>query len=173
MKLSSIFFVSLAFQLCFSSAYAADWKLHWARSEQTPPALTVYDVNNKETTLSFADDRPTLVNFWATWCPPCVKEMPSLLALQETYKKQNLRLVIISEDAKGFNTITPLWNEKKWAATPDSYVDMSFKMMQTWEVQGMPSTFLIKHGKLIGKVEGGAEWDSPSLKKMLEEKLLK
>ncbi len=175
MRLASIFFISLS--LCYStnSALAAkDWQLSWVDKPFAPATMMVKDMNNKDVTLDLSQNKPILLNFWATWCPPCVKEMPSLLKLEQTYKKQNLQVIIVSEDGKGFEKITPFWQEKKLPETKASYFDKDSKLMQQLRIGGLPTTFLINaEGKIIGKIEGGAEWNSPSLKKMLEQKLLK
>lgn len=101
-----------------------------------------------------------LINFWATWCAPCVKEIPSLNNLYNKFKdKKNFKMIAINigqskEVVKKFLLDKALPVE--FTILLDEKMDLS-----DWNVQAIPTTFLVdKKGKIIYKVEGEKEWDS-------------
>lgn len=101
-----------------------------------------------------------LINFWATWCAPCVKEIPSLNNLYNKFKdKKKFKMIAINigqskEAVKKFLLDKSLPVE--FTILLDEKMDLS-----DWNVQAIPTTFLVdKKGKIIYKVEGEKEWDS-------------
>jgi len=60
--------------------------------------IEVYDFNELEPLLNALDDNIYVVNFWATWCAPCVKELPYFQELHDSYKKQNVKVILVSLD---------------------------------------------------------------------------
>ena len=101
-----------------------------------------------------------LINFWATWCAPCVKEIPSLNNLYNKFKdKKKFKMIAINicqskEVVKKFLLDKSLPIE--FTILLDEKMDLS-----DWNVQAIPTTFLVdKKGKIIYKVEGEKEWDS-------------
>lgn len=102
-----------------------------------------------------------LVNFWATWCPPCVKEMPYLDNLQAELGEEGLVVMPISLDRGGIRMIDPFYEEKGLAHI-GRYWDKGGKLAQTLGVTGLPVTFLIdRQGQIIGGMKGDYKWDSP------------
>jgi thiol-disulfide isomerase/thioredoxin len=104
--------------------------------------------------------RIVLMNFWATWCAPCVREMPSLLRLQEKLGSRDFTVIALSEDRKGWEKIAPFREELGLTALP-LFHDVGSKMMFGAKVRGLPTTILIgRDGKELGRLTGDAEWDS-------------
>jgi len=62
------------------------------------PDLEVYSFNEFEKFLNFKDDKTYVVNFWATWCAPCIKELPHFEEIKETYKSENVEVLLVSLD---------------------------------------------------------------------------
>lgn len=173
MKLATLFFSFFLMFHGIPSAWAGkDWQLSWLDTPQEMPTLTLKNLSDEEVELTLDPGVPTIVTFWATWCPPCIQEMPSLLTIPEKFKKQQLRLILISVDKGGEAIVAPFWKEQKWREHEGSYTDATMRVMRQLKVQGMPTSFLIKEGKIIGKIEGGADWKSPSITTMLKTKLL-
>ena len=118
-----------------------------------------FDDGNQSVGIEKFLGRYVLVNFWATWCVPCIKEMPALDRLAESFYEKDLTIIAINQDAGGFNEVKPflksmalkkilVWYDKK----NEGFRDLSFK--------GLPTTVLINpKGFMVAKLEGSAEWD--------------
>jgi thiol-disulfide isomerase/thioredoxin len=78
-----------------------------AQERVAAPALTVADMEGREITIAGLAGRPVMVVFWATWCRPCIMEIPHLVHLQETYGKRGLTILAISLDANGLAAVKP------------------------------------------------------------------
>jgi thiol-disulfide isomerase/thioredoxin len=116
--------------------------------------------------------RVVLVNLWATWCGPCVEEMPSLDRLQAQLGSA-LAVLAISEDRPGESVVAPFLAKHKIGHLA-VYLDASNDAIKAFGVQGLPTSFLIgRDGRIIAMLEGAAEWDKPAmiarLKPYLEE----
>jgi thiol-disulfide isomerase/thioredoxin len=108
-----------------------------------------------------------LVNLWATWCAPCVREMPSLDRLQATLGDR-IRVLAISEDRKGAEVVDPFLSKLDLKAMT-IYLDPAAHAQPAFGIRGLPTTFLIDpEGGLRGKLEGAAEWDSPTMVALIE-----
>jgi thiol-disulfide isomerase/thioredoxin len=111
--------------------------------------------------------RFVLVNLWATWCAPCVREMPSLDRLQAKLGSR-LAVLAISEDRGGAHVVDPFL-EKLGLKTLAIYLDPKSATGEALEVSGLPTTFLIDdQGRILGHLEGAAEWDSPKMVATIE-----
>ncbi|WP_053978385.1 TlpA family protein disulfide reductase [Mangrovimonas xylaniphaga] len=104
-----------------------------------------------------------LVNFWATWCPPCIAEMDSLEALYETYKDEVVFIFVSTED----DAVVTEFLKKK------DYSFKAYKPLQAppnnFEVSTIPRTFLIdKNGAIVIDKTGAANWNSDTVKEQIE-----
>jgi thiol-disulfide isomerase/thioredoxin len=121
------------------------------------------------TQLRLADfhGRVVLVNLWATWCGPCVREMPSLDRLQAAFGDR-LLVLAISEDRGGRHVVDPFVD--KLALTRLAvFLDAESAAQQAFKVRGLPTSFLIdRNGRILGSLEGGAAWDAPDMMARLE-----
>jgi len=116
-------------------------------------------------TVSLRDYRGEvmLLNLWATWCPPCEQEMPSIERLHEELGPQGLKVVAISIDQLDSSAI------RRWAAdrglTFTVLHDESGRIQQVYQTTGMPESFVVdRHGVIVKKVIGATEWDHPAQK---------
>ena len=101
-----------------------------------------------------------LVNFWATWCAPCVKEMPSLDRLQATMGKDRFIVLPLSLDGPSRPKVAPFYADRKLAHL-GIYFDKGRKSMQALDVGILPTSVLVDaQGRELGRLEGEAEWDS-------------
>lgn len=129
-------------------------------SIRTPPETKFEDASGREFGLSEFAGRVTLVNFWATWCAPCIKEMPSLLRLQESAGGSDFQIVLVSIDRQGYEVIVPFLDELGVTNLP-SYLDRSNRLTIEVGAIGLPTTLLLnKDGAIVGRMVGPAEWDS-------------
>jgi len=101
-----------------------------------------------------------LLNFWATWCAPCVREMPSLDRLQARLRPEGLRVLAVSIDRGGAAVVAP-FAEKLGLKHLELYLDPKSELSRAFALGGVPSTFLIgAGGRVVRAMVGPAEWDS-------------
>ena len=125
------------------------------------PATSFVDLTGSEVSLAQFTGKIVLVNLWATWCEPCLREMPSLERLQSRLGGK-IVVVAISED-RGSKTVEPFIG-KLGLKSVKIYLDPKSAMERAFKVQGLPTSFLIdREGRVLGRVEGAAEWDKPKL----------
>lgn len=102
-----------------------------------------------------------LVNFWATWCAPCVREMPGLERLHQALKDEGFLVAAVSEDRGGAAKVTPFLDRLGLDALP-VFLDRKGALARAFAVRGLPTTFLIdRNGGVVAGLTGPAEWDSP------------
>lgn len=124
------------------------------------PATGFTEQDGTMRTLKDFGGRLVLMNFWATWCGPCVREMPSLERLQEKLGSRDFTVIALSEDRTGWEKITPFREKLGLTALP-LFHDVGSRMMFGAKVRGLPTTILIgRDGTELGRLTGDAEWDS-------------
>ncbi|HVH78555.1 MAG TPA: TlpA disulfide reductase family protein [Stellaceae bacterium] len=107
-----------------------------------------------------------LLNLWATWCQPCLKEMPSLIELQSRLGSA-LTVLAVSEDRVGADIVKP-FVEKHDLGKLKVYLDPKSAAIHAFSARGLPTSILIDgDGKVLGRVEGAAEWDSDKMRAVL------
>lgn len=132
-----------------------------AKTPKPLPDLAFQDADDK--TLRFADfrGRALLINFWATWCAPCVKEMPSLDRLQAMFPEDKFLVLPLSIDGPTRPKVAPFYKDQKLAHL-GIYYDKGRKAMQGLDVSLLPTSILVDPmGREIGRLEGDADWDMP------------
>ncbi|HSJ09399.1 MAG TPA: TlpA disulfide reductase family protein [Longimicrobiales bacterium] len=131
------------------------------------PDYEAFTLDGDTVPLSSYRGNVVLLNVWATWCRPCVKEMPAMERLHQELKDQGLRVVAVSVDAPsgGFGDLgQPGGDVRAFAEqlglTFDILHDPSGRIQNTYQVHGLPSTFLIdREGRIQQKVLGPRDWD--------------
>jgi len=113
-----------------------------------------------QVTLADFKGRVLLVNFWATWCAPCVKELPSLDELQLRLGGEGLLVLAVSQDRGGAAVAGPFL-KKLEVNRLGLFLDSKMKLGRAFGARALPWTILIgRDGKVIGQLPGYAEWDS-------------
>jgi thiol-disulfide isomerase/thioredoxin len=126
------------------------------------PAISFVDLTGNTVNLSEFTGKIVLVNLWATWCEPCLREMPSLERMQLRLGDK-ITVIAVSEDRGGGKTVEP-FVDKLGLKSIKTYLDPKSAAERALKVKGLPTTFLIdREGRVLGRVEGAAEWDSPEL----------
>jgi len=121
-------------------------------------------------TVSLRDRRGQvlLVNFWATWCPPCVEEMPTLDGLAAEMNSERFKVMAVSTDRGGADTVEDFLDKKMSLDSLDIYLDPEAKLARAFEVKGMPTTYLVDaDGVIVGYLQGAADWNSAPVKKLI------
>lgn len=102
-----------------------------------------------------------LLNLWATWCAPCVEEMPALDRLQARLGGDGFEVVALSLDRGGREQVEPFF-DKLGIGSLAVYLDTGGASMKALSPRGLPTSILLdREGREVGRLEGAAEWDSP------------
>jgi len=119
----------------------------------TATNFTLKDLSGNEVSLSDFKGKVVMLDFWATWCPPCVKAVPELIALHEKYKAQGFEVIGISMD----HSVTDARNFVKDKIIPYTVLMTDSKVEKQYGVINIPVTFLIdRSGKVVKKHLGFA-----------------
>ena len=137
-------------------------------SEPLPaPDFTLEDMDAKKFSLKDYRGKVVLLNFWATWCPPCRREMPSMERLHQKFKGKDFAVLALNQMEDGDQVFT---------FTGDLGVDLSFPILfdkdssvsRAYGVMGLPTTYLIdKKGNVRFRAIGGREFDHPEVEKQI------
>jgi cytochrome c biogenesis protein CcmG, thiol:disulfide interchange protein DsbE len=133
------------------------------------PDFTLKDLTGKNVALSTFKGKVVLLNFWATWCPPCRAEMPALNKLYHSLKPRGLEVVSVSTD-RSLSDINDFL-EKHKVDFPILF-DGERSAAKLYRVFSMPTTFLIdKNGMIVEKFYGEYNWTEPETKGKIEKLL--
>ena len=127
------------------------------------PALKLKDLDGKTLDLAQLKGKVVLINFWATWCPPCRKELPSMERLWRQLKDQGL-VVLGVNVGESADEVFAFSNGLETPLTFPLLLDEDSSVAQSWPVKGLPTTYLVdKRGRIAFGVIGGREFDSPAI----------
>ena len=125
------------------------------------PALALF-VDGAGAEHSLADFLGTalVVNLWATWCMPCVAEMPSLAVLSGRLAGEGVTVMPLSSDRGGAEAVRAYYAAHKLVGLP-VWLDPGGLAAKAWGVRGIPTTLIVdRAGHEVGRLEGGADWGS-------------
>ena len=136
---------------------------HLERLPPAPlPSAGFADQDGKKVTLADFVGKGVVLNLWATWCAPCVAEMPALSELARSVAGAGIVVIPVSSDRGGVKVV------QKFYATHEVkdlgiWTDAHGEAARAWGARGLPTTLLIdRQGRAVAKLEGGAEWATPS-----------
>ena len=128
---------------------------------QPAPALKLVDLDGKPHDLASLKGKVVVVNFWATWCPPCRREMPALERLRRALPEVVVLAVDVGEDA---DTVFAFTGTLEPAPEFPLLLDRDSAALQAWRVKGLPSTYVVgPDGSLAYRAVGGREFDHPEV----------
>jgi peroxiredoxin len=132
------------------------------RVGQPAPDFTLPGLDGKMVSLSDYRGHVVLVNVWATWCPPCVDEMPSMEKLYRALKGTNFEILAVSIDALGKEAVAPF--VKKYNLSFPALMDQDGTIKTLFQTTGVPESFIInQEGIFIEKVIGPKDWATPQV----------
>ena len=124
------------------------------------PDTAFVDPQGRTRTLAEFKGRVVLLNFWATWCAPCIREMPSLSRLQAELGGEDFTVIALSEDFWGWDIINGFLAERKLSNLP-VFRDTNMRVGKVFGIPGLPTSILIdRQGREVGRLAGITEWDS-------------
>ena len=117
--------------------------------------------------LSQHKGRVVLLNFWATWCPPCVREMPAMERLYAEYKERGLDIVAVSLDQGTLDEVRAFTEKLK--LTFPIVLDPAHDVKGTYQVRALPTTYVVdREGRIAAWGMGAREWDGPPARALVE-----
>lgn len=132
-----------------------------AESLRPVPETSFVGLDGTKSSLADFRGRVVVLNFWATWCRPCIREMPSLDRLQAELGGQNFSVVLVSQDRNGEDRV-PSFLARLGLKHLTSYLDPLHPLFRAFGSRVLPTTILIDtEGNELGRLDGPAEWDRP------------
>jgi len=165
----------LLFCLQISSVHAEERqqpKLGYVMTElperKTAPDFTLVDLDGKKIGLKKYSGKVIMINFWATWCPPCRREMPSMERVTQLFKGKDFGVISVNQMEDVEQVFT-------FVAALDTYpsypilLDKDSTVSRAFDVLGLPTTYIIdKKGKIRYRAIGGREFDHPDVEKLIQ-----
>ena len=116
------------------------------------------DLSENNLDLSVYKEGKIVINYWATWCRPCIKEMPSLKRAEEILEDYGYTFLLVSDET--ISKISKFKNERNF----DFNFLKSIKSFETLGIYSMPTSYIFdENGKLIETIVGAIEWDSEEM----------
>ena len=130
------------------------------RGPQRAPDFAVTDLQGRTVRLSALRGKVVVLNLWATWCAPCVDEMPSIERLWSTLQGDDFALLAVSQDEEGRHSVEPFVQRMKFSFPV--FLDPDHEVGDRYGVWGYPETFVIdRNGYVVERVIGPRDWASP------------
>lgn len=153
--------------------FAANFQLMQVSNEpMTLPDEVFFGPDGKEARFSDFKGKPLLVNLWATWCAPCVVELPSLQKLKDQYGDK-MQVIAVSVDAGKDEKAISSFLEKRGIGDFAAYSDKDSALSRKVNIRGLPTSFLVgRDGLILYRFEGDADWTSQESKAFFDALLL-
>jgi len=134
------------------------WEFKPHEAGDAPP-ITLTDLDGNEVTLAGLRGKVVVVNFWATWCPPCIAEMPSLDRLQKAFADAPLQVLAVNAGDEPFDVAVFL---REVPVDMPILIDPKLGTQAVWGVTMLPTTFVVDpDGRIVFREIGEREWDDP------------
>ncbi|MCX8506181.1 MAG: TlpA disulfide reductase family protein [Alphaproteobacteria bacterium] len=132
------------------------------------PDLSFDEESGKKIIIRRLTGQIRIFNYWATWCAPCVAELPSLQRLADRKASIGVNVIAVSIDRGGFSTIAPFLKQHgldKMMVLSDA----AGQSMTEFSLKGLPTSILYnRQGEEIGRIEGEYNWDSPEVDQLID-----
>ena len=150
----------VSFALLFSTFAFAQPDIDLIELKHKPPApdFVLPDMQNKDHQLSDYLGKPVIITFWATWCPPCIKELPSFNRAWAKLKDEDIVLlgVNVNEDIETIESF-----KLEYPIDFTILRDENAEQIENWKMTGLPTTFIVDaEGRVVYQAIGEREWDN-------------
>lgn len=131
------------------------------------PLFTLPDLSGKSVSLADHRGKVVLVNFWATWCPPCREEIPSMVRLNTIMEGKPFKMLCISINEEGKKDVDQFLSSQK--ITLPVLLDPTNEVARSYGITGVPETFVVDpDGVVVKHVVGGLDWSSKDVVDFLQ-----
>jgi thiol-disulfide isomerase/thioredoxin len=134
-----------------------------AGGRPVPENLVFQDAEGREMRFEGFRGRGLVVNFWATWCPPCVAEMPALDRAQAELARDRIEVLPLSSDRGGRAQVEPFY-ARTGLKSLAIWLDPRGAAGRAFGIRGLPTSIILdRNGREVARLEGEAEWDRPEM----------
>jgi thiol-disulfide isomerase/thioredoxin len=137
--------------------------LFWPRGEASAPGGFLLDAGGRPTPLGPRLAPVTLVHFWATWCPPCIDEIPALRRLERDFAGQHDFAVVMVAVSDSAERVAPFFG----TGSETMLYDPKWDVAHRYGTRQVPETYLVVRGKVLEKFAGATDWNDPTLRQRL------
>lgn len=131
------------------------------------PDFTLADMDEEMHSFSDLRGKVVLLNFWATWCPPCRREMPSMERLYQKLSGEDFTVIAVNQ-MESPDHVFAYTGQLEVDPTFTILFDRDSKVSNNYRVNGLPTTYLIdRHGNIRFRAIGGREFDHPDVEKQI------
>ena len=134
------------------------------------PSVKVAGPDGKAVDLTKNNGRYTVLNIWATWCTPCIKELPALKKLNDALRADGKwRVVAVSIDTNNNLEKLSVFTKRYGVAKIANYHDYNLELQKNINIKNLPMTLIIgKSGRILYEIYGDAPWDTPEIAGFLD-----
>ncbi len=160
----------LAVLIWLSNPVLAEGALETYHNAAEFAAFELEDVNGHIHRLSDYQGKVVLVNFWASWCPPCIQEIPSMQRLAKSLRNRPFEIVAINVSEQKQRV---KYQSKRINMTFTVLLDTEGKTFQHWQAKILPTSFIVdRKGRIRYLAQGPLEWDSDEVSAIIEKLLI-
>lgn len=144
--------------------------LFWPRETGPPEAPwgEIETAEGEKLEMETVAEPETLVHFWATWCIPCLDEVPRILRFEESRDDVSVLMVAVGDHVPD---VEKFLDEHAPGAT--TYYDHKWRLAKDWETDKLPETHLVVDGRLLDTFVGATEWDDPAVRRRVANEIAK
>lgn len=131
-------------------------------------SIAFIDQDQKQLTLDQFKGKPVIVNFWATWCPVCVKKMASLNRFAEKFQEKGGAVLAISQDRGGLSAVRSFYARNGYKNL-ELYLDATGRLLDAFGGRGLPTAiFIDAQGREVDRLDGGFDWEGSDVSEIVE-----
>lgn len=167
----AVIIIGLTFVTFLSPALGGP-KTSWGEEFVHAPDFTLPDIQGKSVSLDEYKEQVVLLNFWATWCEDCAKEMPEFEKLYQAYKRKGLSIFAIALDAEGKSAVEAFLQKENLELTYPILLDPEGQVARAYRLAWVPVTIVVgRGGKIIETIFGARPWGSDEVMNSFEDLL--
>ena len=118
--------------------------------------FTVNDMNGTKIKLSDFNDKVVILDFWATWCGPCRREIPNLIDIKNTFKNKNFEIISIALERGSSEKTVKFVKENKMNWVHITNKEQTMELARKYQIRYVPTMYVIKNGKIVAAGLTGA-----------------